>query len=89
MQSIDFEVKAIIYGVTITLITIIFGFFISKIMFSDAFSDIGFIVAGGMTSSPAYGAISNRAAVISSNLFSFAYFGALISLIIALQIIIA
>ena len=89
MQSIDFEVKAIIYGVIITLITIIFGFFISKIMFSDAFSDIGFIVAGGMTSSPAYGAISNRAAVISSNLFSFAYFGALISLIIALQIIIA
>lgn len=89
MQSIDFEVKALIYGAFITLITIMFGFFLSKMIFSDVSSDIAFIVAGGMTSSPAYGAISNKGTELSSNLFSFAYFGALISLIIALQIIIA
>ena len=45
------------------------------------------VSAGGMTSSPAYGAITSSASKLSANCFSFSYFGALISLLTALQII--
>ena len=86
-QDINFDIKTTFYGALITLTAILFGWFLCKI--SSRWIEIhkGFTVAGGMTSSPAYSAIASDANESSINCFSFAYFGALILLVIALQII--
>ena len=87
IQSISFDIRTVIYGSIITLSAILCGLLLCKVVFSRHQLSTNFIIAGGMTSSPAYGAISHLATDISTNHFSFAYFGALISLIISLQII--
>lgn len=86
-QIIRFDIKMLIYGIIISLTAIICGMFLCKMISRQYCIDSRFIIAGGMTSSPAYGAISTKADVSSSNLFSFAYFGALISLVTAIRII--
>ena len=87
LQSLNFEARAVIYGIVITLSAILFGLIICKLILHNYSLDTGFVVAGGMTSSPAYGAIGSKANENSINHFSFAYFGALIALIIAMQIV--
>lgn len=86
-KMINFEIKSILYGIIISLITIVCGLFLCKKISKKYQLDSGFIIAGGMTSSPAYAALGKRADISSTNLFSFAYFGALLSLLIAIQII--
>ncbi len=86
-QDISFDIKTVFYGALITLTAILFGWFLCKIASRWIKIHQGFTVAGGMTSSPAYGAIASDANESSINCFSFAYFGALILLIIILQII--
>ena len=87
MQSVCFHVKTVIYGVLITLTAILCGLFLCRVVSYRFRLNTGFVVAGGMTSSPAYGAISEQASELSVNHFSFAYFGALISSTITIQII--
>ena len=88
IQSMEIDMKSVLYGALITLVAILFGKLLCKIASSRFEVYDGFIVAGGMTSSPAYGAISDKATETSINCFSFSYFGALITLILLLQIII-
>lgn len=88
IQSVSFNIKFVIYGTLITLSAIICGMILCKKALPRYRLQNGFVIAGGMTSSPAYGAIAPYAAESSVNNYSFAYFGALISLIIALQIIV-
>lgn len=88
MNYVSFDIKTIFYGALITLCTILCGYILCKTIFSRYQLHNGFIIAGGLTSSPAYGAISSKANEASINHFSFAYFGALISLIFVLQIIV-
>ena len=64
------------------------GIFLCKIVFKRYRLDSEFIIAGGITSSPAYGALNSQSNSAGTNLFSFAYFGALLFLIICIQIII-
>ncbi|MBE6584261.1 MAG: hypothetical protein E7649_04650 [Ruminococcaceae bacterium] len=85
IQPAQFNARAVIYGSCITLTSICCGILICKLMSSKCHLNVGFVVAGGMTSSPAYGAISPYANESSVNNFSFAYFGSLFSLILALQ----
>ena len=87
IQSAEFNVKTVIYGAIITLISICCGILICKLISSHYKLNVGFIVAGGMTSSPAYGAISHYDNDSSVNHFSFAYFGSLIALTLAVQIV--
>lgn len=87
IQSVIFNVKTVIYGAVITLTAILCGLFLSEIVFSRYKPDTGCVIAGGMTSSPAYGSISSRADEASVKHFSFAYFGSLVTLVIAIQII--
>lgn len=87
MQKMTFEVKTVLYGVLITLTATLCGWLFCKIVSARYPLNKGFIIAGGMTSSPAYGAITSSASKLSANCFSFSYFGALISLLAALQII--
>ena len=86
IQSVSFDIKTVLYGILITLTSITCGILASKSLFSRFTLDTGFVIAGGMTSSPAYGAIADYAREESSSHFSFAYFGGLIALVIAIQI---
>ena len=88
IQVIQFDIKTILYGALISLTVILFGIFLCKLCFRSFTLDTGFVIAGGMTSSPAYGAIDTHAKEDSLNYFSFAYFGGLVALVVALQIII-
>ena len=87
LQTISFNIKTMLYGASITLVCILCGWLLCTIFSSKYNLHKEFIVAGGMTSSPAYGVIACDSDEMSVKCFSFAYFGALISLIVALQFI--
>lgn len=87
-QAVTFNIKTVLYGMIITLVSIFCGLLFCKLFNKRHAVCEGFIIAGGMTSSPAYAAISANTIESSINCFSFSYFGALISLIVALQIIV-
>ena len=87
-QDVAFDIRAILYGILITLTTIICGWGLCKLIQRKYPLQQEFIIAGGMTSSPAYGTLSNITTDASVNYFSFSYFGALVTLIIAIQIIV-
>ena len=86
-QSIGLDVKTLLYGALISPATIFCGWLLCKIIRPWFPLHSGFVIAGGMTSSPAYGAINAKANDLAINHFSFSYFGALVSLVVALQII--
>lgn len=86
-QDIAFDIRSILYGILITLSAIVCGWGLCWLVERKYPLHQGFIVAGGMTSSPAYGVLSSITTKLSVNCFSFSYFGALISLIVALQFI--
>lgn len=86
-QTIAVGIKTVLYGALITLAAILMGWLLCKIVSTQSKTHSGFIIAGGMTSSPAYGAISSKATETAINFFSFAYLGALVSLIVAIQIL--
>ena len=85
-QDIVFDIRAILYGILITISAVVCGWVLCKFVEKKYPSHQGFIIAGGMTSSPAYGALSDITTEASVNCFSFSYFGALVTLIIAIQI---
>ena len=86
-QYIAFDTISILYGILITLSAIVCGWVLCKLIERKYHLHRGLILAGGMTSSPAYSAFSGINIESYVNCFSFSYFGALISLIIALQLI--
>ena len=86
-QAIAFDIRSILYGMLITLSAIVCGWGLCKLIKRKHALHQEFIISGGMTSSPAYGSIAPYATETSTNCFSFSYFGALISLIIAIQFI--
>ena len=86
-QDIAFDIRAILYGILITLTAIICGWGLCKLIERKYPLHQGFIIAGGMTSSPAYGALSGFTTEASVNCFSFSYFGALVTLIISISFI--
>lgn len=86
-QPMPFDAKAIGYGAFITLVSLLCGWILCKRIEKKQPLHQGFVIAGGMTSSPAYGIIGSQANASSLNLFSFSYFGALLFFMAALQII--
>lgn len=86
-QNIAFDIRAILYGILITLTSIICGWALCKPLRRKYPLHKGFIIAGGMTSSPAYASLANSPTDSSVNCFSFSYFGALITLIISISFI--
>lgn len=87
VQDISFDIRAILYGILITLSAIVCGWVLCRLFERKYPLHRGFIISGGMTSSPAYGAIAPYVTETLINCFSFSYFGALISLIVALPFI--
>ena len=86
-QAMSLDVRLIIYGIIITISAILTGMLLCKLFFARKREHTPFIIAGGMTSSPAYGVLSENETEISTSCFSFGYFGALVFLIIAIQVI--
>lgn len=86
-QNISFDVRSILYGILITITSIVCGWALCKLLGKSRTLHQGFIIAGGMTSSPAYASLYNSTADSSVNCFSFSYFGALITLIITISFI--
>lgn len=86
-QNIAFDIKSVLYGMLITLSAIVCGLVLCTLIGKKQPLQREFVIAGGMTSSPAYGSLTNSATNSSANCFSFSYFGALITLIVAIQII--
>jgi AspT/YidE/YbjL antiporter-like protein len=87
LQNITFSINAVLYGGIITLASLLCGTLLCTICSPRFQPHKSFIVSGGMTSSPAYGTIGRNATEASISCFSFAYFGALISLMFAIQAI--
>ncbi len=88
LQYVRFDIKTFIYGALITLAAILCGWLLCRIAEFRYSITTGFIVAGGMTSSPAYGLIGSCSDEMYVNQFSFAYFGALMSLLILIQVLV-
>ncbi len=86
-QAVNIWGKAVIYGASITLTAILCGILLCRLAASRFRLRPGFVIAGGMTSSPAYGAIGTGDDEACVNHFSFAYFGAMLALMVAIQII--
>lgn len=87
VQTVALDIKTVLYGMLISLFTILSGWALCRLVTAKYNLPKGFIIAGGMTSSPAYGALSYLSNENNTNCFSFAYFGALISLMAAIQIV--
>ena len=85
IQAPSLDIQAMLYGALITLAAILCGSMLCKLAQPAHGLHQGVILAGGMTSSPAYGAISSAVTENYIHCFSFAYFGSLVSLIILIQ----
>lgn len=87
VQSVNFNIRFVFYGTLITLTAIFCGWLLCKLFSAKYTLHSGFIIAGGMTSSPAFGSLASQSSELAINNFSFSYFGGLLSLIFSLQII--
>lgn len=89
MQVSRAGAKPVLYGILITLAALLCGALLGKILLPKNRTGRGFLVAGGMTSSPAYGAIAAGKNDTCVTYFSFAYFGALLTLTLAVRFLTA
>lgn len=87
MQADGFSWRVILYGILITATALLTGYLLCKVILSRAALHTGCVIAGGMTSSPALGAILQQEGGVPIHQFSFAYLGALLSLVIAIPMI--
>lgn len=78
------EIKVIFYGVLMTIVPIISGMFFYKLFFKDRLPAT--TIAGGMTSTPAIGVLTEKHNNISLSKYALAYFGALITIIILIRV---
>lgn len=76
----NFSVVTIFVGIVLTLLPIMAGLFICKVLLRKSNMDTATIIAGGMTSTPAIGVLSTKTEVLYDK-YSFAYAGALLTII--------
>ena len=84
LQIKVFEVKFFLYGLLITLSAILTGFILCRLFLKNSRCQ-ACVIAGGLTSTPAYGAIQKSETETTNENFSFAYLGALSAIIICIQ----
>jgi len=78
--STSFDIKIILYGALMTVVSIIVGVIILKLVFKG--TDIPSVIAGGMTSTPAAGILLQKGYRIDLGEYSIAYVSALITIVI-------
>lgn len=87
-QTVAFDLRAVLYGMLITLTAILCGALLCRMLRKKHHLHREFIIAGGMTSSPAYGALADNATDSAVAAFSFSYLGALITSTLLLPLIV-
>lgn len=85
-EMVKLNAITIIFGILITSVSLLCGFVLTAV-FSKFGLKAASILAGGMTSSPALGVLTEKRNGLSVGQFSFSYFGALISLVLIINVI--
>ena len=80
------NIKWFIYGLVISLLSASFGYIMSQIVWGSENNKTAFVLAGGMTSTPAVGELIRKTSPNNLPDYSSAYFGALITIIALMSI---
>ena len=83
--SVGINIKTVLYGILMTVIPIVVGWALYKVMFSKNTDSMPTVIAGGMTSTPAVGVIIQKNNGITLSKYSLAYAGALITVILLVR----
>ncbi len=83
--AMHFSPILILIGFFISLVSILSGLALTK-SFRLTSTDAMSVICGGMTSSPAYGALNEKNSSVDGGMFTSAYIGALIALIAAIRL---
>ena len=81
----NFSALSILIGILLTVIPITVGWFICKVILRKSNKDTAAIISGGMTSTPAIGVLNSKTDVAYDK-YSFSYVGALITIILLLNL---
>ncbi len=81
MEITHWDWKVTLFGMVITGSALLCGLLLIRVVFSHAKLSTGSVLSGGMTSSPALGVLTEANKEPSVSQFSFAYFGALLTLV--------
>ena len=79
--------RSILYGTLISISSILTGYFLLRFLFRYNTLDALSILCGGMTSTPAIGILQQKNTETDPAIYSMAYTGALITLLISIQIL--
>lgn len=83
-----FSLRWFIYGMLITVMPIIFGYFYTKIILKKSIEETVSVIAGGMTSTPAIGVLLRKNNVLPDLCaYSLTYLGALLTMVVGVYII--
>lgn len=80
-----FSFKWMVYGICISLTSIIIGYFAIKKIFGFSKSELLSVICGGMTSTPAIGVLKACDDNVNLSLYAMSYVGALIMLLISVR----
>ena len=88
-QSLTGEIYwiGILYGAMISAVSIFGGYLLTHGLFKFSKVESLSIICGGMTSTPAIGALQERDQEVDLSLYSMSYIGALITLIMAVRLL--
>lgn len=79
------DIKVVLYGTLMAIVPIAIGAFLSKLIVKN--NDTPSIVAGGMTSSPAMGALLRRSYPLQVDSYLMAYLGALLTTVFLIRLL--
>ena len=79
--------RSFLYAVLFAAAPIIFGFLFCRVVLRCPARDTATAIAGGMTSSPAFGALLESGDEPNASIYSITYLGALIATVIGIQIL--
>jgi putative transport protein len=86
--SSGFDIKALLYGMILTVLPIFSGYIICRFLLKQKSSEVLCILAGGMTSTPAIGVLlGNPKLKPDLTVYSFAYIGALLAITVCIQFV--
>lgn len=85
-MTLGFDIKCVIYGFILTILPMVTGYIISKIVFKNIYDTLC-VVSGGMTSTPAIGVLIGKSKFNEKlELYSFSYIGALLAMVILVKV---
>ncbi len=87
-MNASFNIKWVLYGMILTTVPIVFGYLFSRLILRSGREEAVCVVAGGMTSTPAIGALlRNGKSSVDLSAYSMAYIGALLTVVVIMRLI--